>query len=197
MITCRSTGIFDQPFGDWYEAQSPLWVNRFVSAPLLYGVEAIIPPTELGLQLRGGLQWGALGQDLDYTTWVANGPGFDSALPQPQLPLGLDRFIQNLEPLVRYSGVNQRAVVADEISTTPELAFSGSPSIFVPHAREVALGIDYWIEPSIVWQTEFDFELPRAGGTLFSFNGASTATASPIGATSNDHAILTQFAIGF
>ena len=301
-----NAGIFDQPFGDWYEAQSPIWVNRFVTAPLLYGAEAIIPPTELGLQLRGGLQWGALGQDVDYTTWVANGPGFDpnvpepvvgqtlnpvnniqintngkafgtrirfypfpldsnlgrlelgastydgkwlngnwlnswgidyaylngnlqtrgeyvemyrqmpngsapdnrqgwyvqfgyflQGLPLPQLPLGLDRFIENLEPLVRYSGVNQRAVVAEEISTVPALAFSGSPAIFTPHAREVALGIDYWIEPSIVWQTEFDIELPRAGGTLFSFNGANAPTASPIGATSNDHAILTQFAIGF
>jgi hypothetical protein len=301
-----NAGLFDQPFGDWYEAQSASWVNRFVTAPLLYGAEAIIPPTELGLQLRGGLQWGALGQDLDYTTWVANGPGFDSALPQPvvgqtlnpvnniqintngkafgtrirfypfpldsnlgrlelgastydgkwlngnwfnswgvdyaylngnlqtrgeyvqtyrqmpggaaqdkrqgwyiqfgyflqslplpQLPLGLDRYIENLEPLIRYSGVNQRAVVADEISTVPGIGFSGSPSIFSPHSREVALGIDYWIEPSIVWQTEFDIELPRAGGTLFSFNGATTPSASPIGATPNDRAILTQFVIGF
>src|SRR5215831_17601761 len=301
-----NAGIFDQPFGDWYEAQSALWVNRFVTAPLLYGSEAIIPPTELGLQLRGGLQWGALGQDLDYTTWVANGPGFDpnvpepvvgqtlnpvnniqintngkafgtrirfypfpldsnlgrlelgastydgkwlsgnwfnswgvdyaylngnlqtrgeyvqtyrqmparspapdkrgwyvqvgyflQGLPLPQLPLGLDRYIENLEPLVRYSGVNQRAVVAEEISTVPEVGFTGSPSIFTPHSREVALGIDYWIEPSIVWQIEFDIELPRAGGTLFSFNGATTPSASPVGATPNDHAILTQFAIGF
>jgi hypothetical protein len=301
-----NAGLFDQPFGDWYEAQSASWVNRFVTAPLLYGAEAIIPPTELGLQLRGGLQWGALGQDLDYTTWVANGPGFDSALPQPvvgqtlnpvnniqintngkafgtrirfypfpldsnlgrlelgastydgkwlngnwfnswgvdyaylngnlqtrgeyvqtyrqmpngaapdnrqgwyiqfgyflqglplpQLPLGLDRYIENLEPLIRYSGVNQRAVVADEISTVPGIGFSGSPSIFSPHSRQVALGIDYWIEPSIVWQTEFDIELPRAGGTLFSFNGATTPSASPIGATPNDRAILTQFVIGF
>lgn len=301
-----NAGIFDQPFGDWYEAQSPSWVNRFVTAPLLYGAEAIIPPTELGLQLRGGLQWGALGQDVDYTTWVANGPGFDSALPQPvagqtlnpvnniqintngkafgtrirfypfpidsnlgrlelgastydgkwlngnwfnswgidyaylngnlqtrgeyvqtyrqmpngaapdnrqgwyvqlgyflaglplpQLPLGLDRYIKNLEPLVRYSGVNQAAVVAEEISTVPEVGFSGSPSIFTPHSRQVALGIDYWIEPSIVWQTEFDIELPHAGGTLFSFNGAATPSASPVGATPNDHAILTQFVIGF
>jgi hypothetical protein len=303
-----NAGIFDQPFGDWYEAQSALWVNRFVTAPLLYGAEAIVPPTELGLQLRGGLQWGALGQDLDYTSWVANGPGF-SNLPQPvvgqtlnpvnniqintngkafgtrirfypfpldsnlgrlemgastyngkwlngnwfnswgvdyaylngnlqtrgeyvqtyrqmptgspggspdkrqgwyiqfgyflqglslpHLPLGLDRYIENLEPLVRYSGVNQRAVVAEDISTVPELGFSGSPAIFTPHAREVALGIDYWIEPSIVLQTEFDMELPRAGGTLFSFNGGGTPTASPIGATPNDRAILTQFSIGF
>jgi hypothetical protein len=300
-----NAGLFDQPFGDWYEAQSPVWVNRFITAPLLYGAEAIIPPSELGLQLRGGLQWGALGQDVDYTTWVGNGPGFDSALPQPvvgqtlnpvnniqvntngkafgtrirfypfpldsnlgrlelgastyngkwkdgnwfnswgidyaylngnlqtrgeyvetyrqmpngsapdnrqgwyvqlgyflaglplpQLPLGMDRYIKNLEPLVRYSGVNQRAVVADEISTVPELGFNGSPSIFTPHSREVALGIDYWIEPSIVWQTEFDIELPRAGSSLISFNG-NNPVASSIGATPNDHAILTQLSIGF
>jgi hypothetical protein len=301
-----NAGIFDQPFGDWFEAQSALWVNRFITAPLLYGAEAIVPPTELGVQLRGGLQWGALGQDLDYTTWVANGPGFDSGLPQPvvgqtlnpvnniqintngkafgtrlrfypfpldsnlgrlelgvstydgkwlnghwfnswgldyaylngnlqtrgeyaqtyrqmppgsgpdnrqgwyvqvgyflqglrlpSLPLGLDDQIHKLELLTRYSGVNQRSIVADEITASPVLGFSGSPSVFVPHAREVALGIDYWIEPSIVWQTEFDIELPRAGGTLFSFNGANTPTTSPIGATANDRAILTQFAIGF
>ncbi len=301
-----NAGLFDQPFGDWYEAQSTLWVNRFITAPLLYGAEAIVPSSELGLQLRGGLQWGALGQDIDYTTWVANGPGFDSALPQPvvgqtlnpvnniqvntngkafgtrirfypfpldsnlgrlelgastydgkwlngnwfkswgvdyaylngnlqtrgeyaqtyrqmpagagadnrqgwylqlgyflqsialpQLPLELDRHIHNLELLARYSGVNQHAVVADEISNVPELGSSGSTSIFAPHSREIALGIDYWIEPSIVWQTELDIELPRAGGTLFSFNGARSPTASPIGATSNDHAILTQLAIGF
>jgi len=301
-----NAGIFDQPFGDWYEAQSPLWVNPFVTAPLLYGAEAIIPPTELGLQLRGGLQWGQLGQDVDYTSWIANGPGFDPSLPAPvvgqtlnpvnniqidthgkafgtrirvfpfplnsnlgrlelgastydgkwlsghwfnswgidyaylngnlrsrgeyvqtyrqmpggaapdkrqgwyvqlgcmlqdiplpQLPFGLDRQIHNLEALIRYSGVNQRAVAADEISKVPELGFSGSPSIFAPHSREIALGIDYWIEPSIVWQTEFDIELPRAGGTLFTFAGASAPATSPVGATRNDHAILTQIAIGF
>jgi len=109
----------------------------------------------------------------------------------------LDQYLAKLEPLVRYSGVNQRAVVAEEIPTTPALGFNGSPSIFTPHAREVALGLDYWIAPAIVWQTEVDFELPHAGGTLYSFNGASTPTASSFGATPNDRAILTQFAVGF
>jgi hypothetical protein len=301
-----NAGIFDQPFGDWYEAQSPLWVNRFITAPLLYGAEAIIPPSEIGAQLRGGLQWGALGQDFDYTTWAGNGPSFDSSLPQPvvgqalnpvtnissntngksfgtrlrfyplpldsnlgrlelgastyngkwlnglwfnswgvdyaylngnlqtrgeyvqtyrqmpgnsasdnrqgwyvqigyflqglrvpQLPFGLEDQIHKLEPLVRYSGVNQRAIVTDEISTSPEVGFNGSPSIFTPHAREVALGLDYWIEPSIVWQTEFDLELPRAGGTLISFNNKNQPVTQGIGATPNDRALLTQFAIGF
>src|SRR5208283_2234119 len=50
-------GLFDLPFGDWYEDQSPMWVNKFVSAPLPYGVEPVVPPSELGLQLRGGMQW--------------------------------------------------------------------------------------------------------------------------------------------
>ena len=71
-------GLFDQPFGDWYEDQSPMWVNRFVTAPLPFGVEPVVPPGELGIQLRGGMQFGKLGQDLDYTVWGGNGPNFSS-----------------------------------------------------------------------------------------------------------------------
>jgi hypothetical protein len=298
-------GIFDQPFGDFYETQGPFWVNRFITAPLPYGAAALVPPTDIGMQLRGGYQWGQLGQDADYTVWAANGPSYDSSLPEPvvgqelngstnittntngkayggrfrvypfpldsnlgrlelgastyngkwqnslwlnawgvdfaylrgnlqtrgawlsayrQMPDGsapdnrqgwyfqagyflnglhlpglseFDQYLAKLEPLVRYSGVNQRAVVTDEISTNPSFGFSGSPSAFAPHAREVALGLDYWIAPSIVWQTEFDLELPRAGGTFYTFNGASTPTVGSVGATPNDHALLTQFAVGF
>ena len=300
-----NAGIFDQPFGDFYEDQSPLWVNRFVTAPLPYGVEALVPPTDVGVQLRGGLNWGALGQDFDYTAWISNGPGFDSSLPEPvvgevvnpvnnigintngravgarlrvypfpldsnlgrlelgastldgkwldgnwynawgvdfaylkgslqargeflemyrqmpntnadnrqgwyvqagyflngiaipRIPDAVEDTIRKLEVLVRYSGVNQRAVVADEISTVPSLGFSGSPSIFTPHPREVALGLDYWIAPSIVLQNEVDFELPEAGGSVIAFQGASSPTTMPKGATSNDVAFLTQLAIGF
>jgi len=299
-----NAGIFDQPFGDWYEDQSPLWVNRLITAPLPYGVQAIVPPTDLGLQLRGSMQWGELGQDVDYTAWIANGPSFDSTLPTPvvgqtlnpqnnigintngralgarfriypfpvdanlgrlelgastydgkwqdsfwfnswgvdfaylnhdlqargefvetyrQMPAGsgpdnrqgwyfqlgyflrglpttgipyFDDVIHRLEPVARYSGVNQRAIVTNEISTTPSVGFNGSPSIFTPHAREVALGLDYWIEPSIVWQTEFDLELPRAGGTAFTFNQAQQLLSHPA-STPNDRALLTQLSIGF
>jgi hypothetical protein len=301
-----NAGIFDQPFGDFYEDQSPVWVNRFISAPLMYGVEAIVPPTDVGLQVRGGFQWGQLGQDVDYTSWVSNGPSFDSSLPKPvvgqalngqtnigvntngramgarfrvypfpldsqlgrlelgastyngkwqdslwfnswgvdfaylngnlqargefaetyrQMPAGssadnrqgwyvqagyflqglpslhlgdeVDNLIHRLEPLVRYSGVNQRAIVAEEIQNTPFLGFNGSPSVFSPHAREVALGLDYWIAPSIVWQTELDLELPQDGGSTLAFNGGKTAAATPVIHPVNDQALLTQFAIGF
>ncbi len=300
------TGIFDQPFGDFYETQGPFWVNRMITAPLPYGSEALITPTDLGAQLRGGLQWGKLGQDVDYTAWVSNGPHFtlfpqavvgnavagvnnisinthgkafggrirvyplpvDSKLGRLEVGastydgkyqdgmwlnswgvdfayhrgdlqtrgefletyrqmgkmgfpantadnrqgwyvqagyfltgvhpdfLGpmLNKYLTRLEPIVRYSGVNQRGIVVDDVSMVPALGSNGSPSIFSPHAREVALGLDYWIAPSIVWQTEFDIELPRAGGLIID---PSKSKVSPAGETPNDRAILTQLAIGF
>ncbi len=306
-------GIFDQPFGDWYEDQSPFWVNRFVTAPLPYGVNALIPPTDVGIQLRGGFQWGTLGQIADYTVWTANGPGFSQAtcmdntppsplptckptpligdtpvsvnnihlnthtpafgarvriyplpidstlgrlelgastydgkwlngfwfnawgvdfnyfkgnlqtrgewiqtyrqmpngigadnrqgwyvqagyfltgLTLPGIPSTVNDFIEKLEPLVRYSGINERGIVQSEILTTPSIGFSGSPAVFAPHGREIALGIDYWFAPSIVWQNEFDIELPEAGGFY-------SDTDTPVGATVNDRAFLSQIAIGF
>ena len=115
----------------------------------------------------------------------------------PGFPEVVENFVQKLEPLVRYSGVNQRAVVADEISTVPEIGFSGSPSIFTPHAREVALALDYWLAPSIVWQNEVDLELPEAGGSIIAFQGSSTPTTRPQGATPNDVVFQSQLSIGF
>jgi hypothetical protein len=305
-------GLFDQPFGDWYEAQSPMWVNRFITAPLPYGVEPVVPPGELGIQLRGGVQFGKLGQDMDYTVWGGNGPNFSSdvlgaAMSSPtsiasaetngksiggrfriyplpvdtewgrlelgastyngkwangnwfnswgvdfnyfignlqtrgawlssyrQMPMGqasdnrqgwyvqagyfltglkvpglpevINNYLRRLEPLVRYSGVNQRGVsTADiqgatgvglggtQVGLVPDFGINGSPATYAPHSREVALGLDYWIAPSIVWQNEFDIELPRAGGVFVSPTGAET----PAGSIPNDHAFLSQFTIGF
>lgn len=303
-------GLFDQPFGDWYEAQSPMWVNRFVTAPLPFGVEPVIPPGEMGLQFRGGLEWGKMGQDLDYTMWVGDGASYSEPVagavvgsPTPiafaqtngksyggrlrlyplpvdanwgrlelgastynskwmdgswltswgvdynyfighlqtrgewvqayrsipggpsdnrqgwyvqagyflngvKLPFGagINRVIQRMEPLIRYSGVNQHFVAIDDVTgasgvamggiqtgLVPDFGLSGSPALFAPHSREVALGLDYWVAPSIVWQNEFDLELPEAGGTFVAKDGAMT----PVGNVPNDRAFLTQFTIGF
>src|SRR5690348_4605973 len=76
-------GIFDQPCGDWFDDQGQLRVTRVITAPLPFGVAALLPASDIGMQLRGGYQWGGLGQDADYTLWVANGPSYDSDLPQP------------------------------------------------------------------------------------------------------------------
>ncbi len=307
-----AAGLFDQPFGDWYEDQSPMWVNRFITAPLPFGVEAVVPPAEMGLQARGGMQWGDVGQDFDYTVWGGQGPSYSqnilgaavtsptaaankqtngkslgarlrvyplpldsnlgrlelgastydgkwlsgnwltswgldfaylngnfqargeflrsyrqmpNGLPQdnregwyvqagyfltlvkvPGAPDQVNQYLSRLEPLVRYSGVNQHFVASDDVAGAtgiglggvqvgfiPDFGLSGSPALFAPHAREVALGLDYWISPSIVWQNEFDFELPRAGGTFVNADGTTT----PVNATPNDRAFLSQFTIGF
>ncbi|MGH7813408.1 MAG: hypothetical protein ACREQI_05330 [Candidatus Binataceae bacterium] len=305
-------GLFDNPFGDWLEAQSPMWVNRFVTAPLPFGVESVVPPGEIGVQARGGLQWGKLGQDFDYTAWIGNGPTFSenvlgasmggpvavanaqsngrsyggrlrfyplpldadlgrlelgastydgkwqggnwltswgvdfnylkgnfqgrgewlqsyrdmgSSLPRdnrqgwylqlgymmssvkiPGLPRNINRYFQRLQPLIRYSGVNQHYVAIDDITGAtgmgvggfqagliPDFGLNGSPALYAPHSREVALALDYWFAPSIVWNNEFDFEVPQAGGMFVASDGSLT----PAGSIPNDHAFLTQFTIGF
>lgn len=320
-------GLFDLPFGDFYENQGPPWVNPFVTFPLMYGAEGIEPPSGLGLQARSGIQWGQPGQDFDSTIWVDSGPSFESSpgvnvlpvpvigerlnpltgtniatngkgfggrfrvypipvdmdlgrlelmattyngkwldgywfnswgvgyayrvgpfrsrgewaqtyrqmpspsevpgvtgtlpypgccghenrqgwyamfgyslygIPHPDLGDWLEPRFDKTEFLVRYSGVNQRAIVTNDISAIPVQGFSGSPSIFTPYAREVALALDYWFQPNIVWQNELDFELPQAGGTFYTFApGAMTPTKSSVGATPNDVTVETQITFGF
>jgi len=305
-------GIFDNPFGNWYEDRSAPWVNRFATAPLPYDGEPVGPPTDVGAQLRGGYNWGSLGQDVDYTVWVSNGPSYDPSLPTAaigqtlnafngvtlntngkafggrfrfypiplaaewgrlqlaattlngkwqndlwynawglnleyqkdalsvygswltayrQMPVGtptghdnrqgwylevdyalnqlaakmtmlpspVEQFLARMLAGVRYSGVNQRAIVASEISTTPAPGFNGSPSIFSPHAREVATVLDYYLSPAIVWQNELDFELPQDGGSLVNFGGpaGTTPVYSPFGTTHNDRAFISQLTVGF
>src|SRR5262249_6981860 len=290
----------------------PMWVNRFVTAPLPFGVEPVVPPGEIGVQLRGGMQLGRAGQDFDYTIWGGNGPQFSSdvlgaavsgpsavassktngksigarfrvyplpidcdwgrlelgastyngkwsdgnwfnswgvdfnyfigdlqtrgewvqsyrqmpngqpsdnregwyvqagyflnGLKVPGVPDMLNDYIRRLEPLVRYSGVNQRAVSTDDIQAStgvgmggtqiglvPDFGITGSPGLWAPHSREVAFGLDYWISPSIVWQNEFDLEMPHNAGLFV----ASDGTTTPAGTTPTDRAFLPQFTAGF
>jgi hypothetical protein len=85
------------------------------------------------------------------------------------LPDKLNDMVRRLEPLVRYSGVNQHAVAIDDITGAtglgvggfqagliPDFGVNGSPSTYAPHSREVALALDYYFTPSIIWQNEFD-----------------------------------------
>jgi hypothetical protein len=310
-------GIFDMPFGEFYEDYSAVWVNRFITAPLPYGVNALVPPTEIGIQLRGAVQWGKPGQNVDYTAWMGNGATFANCPPGAaytcilpgdelngqtnlayqsngrgygarfrfyplpyssdwgwlelgastydsqyfnhfwmyawgvdfvydyknfqargeflemyrQMPTGLGHddeqgwwiemgyflnglnlplasdnvnyIFQKLEPIIRFSGVNQPAVLYNQ---TPYAAFgvpaysfgfNGSPALFAPYSRELAVGIDYWIAPSIVWQTELDVELPGRGGLYYNYPGVPANQGVGVGPTPNDRAVLTQFAIGF
>jgi hypothetical protein len=71
-----------------------------------------------------------------------------------------------MELVARYSGLNQRAV-------TEDAAEEG----LVPHPRQVAVGLNYWLTPSVVGKLEYDRELPRDAA--------------------NDDVIRGQIAVGF
>ena len=109
--------------------------------------------------------------------WYVQAGYFLNGLNVPGVPDVINNYVHRFEPLVRYSGVNQHFVSIDDIKgatgiglggmqvgLVPDFGISGSPATYAPHSREVALGLDYWIAPSIVWQNEFDIELPHAGG---------------------------------
>lgn len=284
------------PFGDFIEDLHPAWINRMVSFPLPYREETgLMPFSATGLQIRGGAEWGAEGQDLDYSVIFANTPAFEEpgivgspftfnniktntngiayggrlrVYPLPldaeigrlefgvstyngkwldgnwftswgidtayhvgpfefrgeyletarQMPApasadnrqgwyvqagyqlydlhftpDIDRYLSRLELVARYSGQNQRAVVIDpEEPIIPGNGTDVSPSLLAPHAREVALGIDYWIAPSVVWKLEYDIELPNNGGFQIAPDGIATPASAQ-----TDRALITQFAIGF
>jgi hypothetical protein len=66
-----------------------------------------------------------------------------------------------VELVARYSGQNQRQ----------------APEGQLPHPRQVSLGVDYWITPSVVWKLEYDRDIPRDAP--------------------NNHEILSELAVGF
>ncbi len=66
-----------------------------------------------------------------------------------------------LELVARYSGQNQRQAPEGQLS----------------HPRQVSLGLNYWITPSVVWKLEYDRDIPRDAP--------------------NNHEFLSQLAFGF
>lgn len=132
---------------------------------------------------------------------------FLNGIDLPFLPETVSKHVNRLEPLIRFSMVNQRATLIDDISSVtgvgmggtrvglvPDFGLSGSPALFAPHSREVAFGLDYWISPSIVWHNEFDLEVPSHGGQFIASDGTSTPVG---GRVHNDRVFLTQFTLGF
>lgn len=79
------------------------------------------------------------------------------------------RFIDRSEVILRFSGVN-----------SPQNPDPGDHP-FIKRPRQVTLGWDYWLTPSVVWKLEYDRDLPRGAGAE--------------GKAGNQ--FLTQFAVGF
>ena len=75
-------GKFLSPFGTFNERFHPSWINRLPSAPLGFGHGGATPVTELGMQLRGGLQLGK--SKLYYAVYVSNGPILEDGKGDPE-----------------------------------------------------------------------------------------------------------------
>lgn len=72
-------GKYLLPFGEYNERIQPPWINKLVSNPLLFRHEiGLIPFSEIGAQVRGGIPLSNDGIDLEYALYVANGPRFTS-----------------------------------------------------------------------------------------------------------------------
>jgi hypothetical protein len=65
-------GKFLSPVGSFFANQHPSWINRLPSAPPGFGHGGAAPLTDVGVQLRGGVDHGT--QSFNYAAYVANGP---------------------------------------------------------------------------------------------------------------------------
>ncbi len=72
-------------------------------------------------------------------------------------------YLDRTELVARYSGQNQRDVPAD--------------SGLEPHPRQVSIGADYWLTPSVVFKLEYDRDMPRD--------------------SEDNNEVFTEFAVGF
>lgn len=67
-----SAGYFLTPLGTFGDRYHPSWINRMPDAPLGLGHGSIVPSSELGIQIKGGIQTGS--SKLNYAIYISNGP---------------------------------------------------------------------------------------------------------------------------
>ncbi|MEW6701297.1 MAG: hypothetical protein AB1298_01125, partial [Bacteroidota bacterium] len=69
-------GFFLLPFGIYGDRLHPQWINPFPSSPLGFShATAVGPTSDLGIELRGGLQLGD--SKMNYSFYVVNGPSLN------------------------------------------------------------------------------------------------------------------------
>ena len=67
-------GKFLTPFGTFIERLHPAWVNKLPTHPLAYAHdESLVPFSQTGLQLRGGVPFGDGYRRFTYSVYVSNG----------------------------------------------------------------------------------------------------------------------------
>lgn len=66
-------GKFLSPLGNFRQNMHPTWINKLPSAPPGFGHDGAAPVSEIGMQLRGGRNFGGQGK-FTYAGYVGNGP---------------------------------------------------------------------------------------------------------------------------
>src|SRR5680860_1614525 len=80
-VTIRA-GKFLLPFGSFVEKLHPAWINRLATKPLGFGHDGIAPSSDVGVELRGAFQMGAL--KFNYQAYMINGPQLKDGSEEPE-----------------------------------------------------------------------------------------------------------------
>lgn len=70
------------PFGTFFERLHPSWINKLPTVPLGYGHDGILPTSDLGIELRGGIF--LAGMRANYSLYVINGPRMEDGEEEPE-----------------------------------------------------------------------------------------------------------------
>jgi hypothetical protein len=70
-------GKFLSPLGNFQQNIHPSWINKMASPPPGFDHDGAAPATDLGLQLRGGYQFGS-NRQWTYAVYVSNGPELEA-----------------------------------------------------------------------------------------------------------------------
>jgi hypothetical protein len=111
----------------------------------------------------------------------------------PRAPEVIAKYLDKSELLVRY----QRAVVADEISTIPRWAQVALVRSFLRTHEKWPSVSTTGSPPRSCGRTNLTLGCRAEAGYVNTFGGHSAASAMAAGATANDRAFPSQFAIGF
>ena len=97
-------GKFLSPIGQFRQNIHPSWINKFASAPPGFGHDGAAPVSDLGFQLRGGINLN--GMKANYAIYAGNGPELKAEI---EADAADDSVIEAIE----LDGVNAEAFGAD------------------------------------------------------------------------------------
>lgn len=165
-------GKFLNPANPFADRLHPAWINKLPDAPLAFGAKRIMPFTQLGVQLHGGVPVGS--QKFNYTVYVSNGPTLEED----------DTNYGTLEE-DNFTDVNNSKAVGGRIGyfPLPELELGYSLEI----SRVTASGSDVADADATIQSVDLNYITSVAKGTLdlraqWAFSDVDNVTYDPTGA---------------